>query len=597
MKRNSARFSCLYHPVVAIFMFATGLLSIPALIALGWAIFKGHNDSTILYSTIAVGCYAVVYYTFRYFRARAFKEKFPYLWREYSYCVEDPKPWLINDALAFCSFRKARRIEPIHKEKYRTYESLEETHEDGIRRLQLQNGVKPRKISFGEMSDDKIFLFINDYASVPEVVESMNREVEFYKYKTDLSVPNKRFPKFPFSDREVWKSKDGYRVYSYSNEFVTQAPYYVPSVIEAFPFPMICTYRYFAYKDSEVPLPMLHLSFDDGKQYLQIKHMQSSKLDAKYFSDALSSLDDVLKNCSYYVYSFENEDMRNEIISSLSGASRRVLSNIEDIKDIEYPSTTNTVFVLENYNDDEISDAIEKIKNNFIPNALLVILKSDINDEAIQRWILSDEKTISSIKKGFEQYPTTRGIHYLSLYPYYPKDSGISKYFNTDVYKLKDRGDVTFGNNLELALKSIFDGSWYGCYLFCVPPSSGGYEKRYHRLIAEFVKHTHINVLSMPANFKYLRTSKAKHLGGDGECEIAFKEHTFTGKAVVIFDDVITSGYTIQRYKEIIERQGGYVLGAISIGETMYSHGTTAFQDMKHKSDPKEKLLDQLRGR
>ena len=117
-----------------------------------------------------------------------------------------------------------------------------------------------------------------------------------------------------------------------------------------------------------------------------------------------------------------------------------------------------------------------------------------------------------------------------------------------------------------------------------------------YQYIAEFVKDTGISVLSMPSNFNYIRTSKPKHLGGDGACEIAFKEHTFTGKSVIIFDDVITSGGTIQHYKRIIEEQGGTVLGAISIGETMYSRGQTAFQEMSYKQNPTANLLGRLRN-
>lgn len=596
MKQRSQYFSSLYHPFVAIFMFTTGVLCILAAIVLAWLLIKGYDDHTTVLSSIVVGAYAILYFSFRYLRVRAFDKQFPTLSSEFDHEINQDKPWLIKDAIAFCSFRKAKRIERQHKERYGKYESLERSHEDGIRHLQTLHKIAVRKINSAEMADDKIFQFINDYVSVPEVVESANREAKFYKYKTDFKYPSKPLRNRPFHFREYWKESFKTNLFMYGNEFRTNCEYYKPSFVEAFPFPTICTYEFFRYKDSELPLPILHLSFDGGTQYFQIAHMQSSGMNSAYFSKALSAITDTLQNCSFYFYPFGDEKLRNDIRTSMTHSSLNVLDRIEDINNITCPSNTNTIFVLENNDETSIAAIIEQIKDNFIPNSTVVILKSSLSDTFIEKEVAPYEDIRLSVKKGFDKYPITRGTHYLSLYPYYPKSTNLIGFANQNVYSLKDRGNVLFAGDLKKALTTIFDGRWFGCYLFCVPPSGGGYERRYHKLIAEFVKDTGISVLSMPSNFNYIRTSKPKHLGGDGACEIAFKEHTFTGKSVIIFDDVITSGGTIQHYKRIIEEQGGTVLGAISIGETMYSRGQTAFQEMPYKQNPTANLLGRLRN-
>lgn len=596
MKQNTPYFSSLYHPFVAILMFSSGILCILAAIVLALLLINGYDDITTIPSLITIAIYAITYFSFRYLRVRIFEKQFPLLSIEFHHKMKDKRLWLLKDAIAFCSFRMARRIERQHTELYGKYESLEESHEDGIRHLQASYKIADRKIHKAEMADDNIFKFINDSASIPEVVESANRESKFYKYKTNFKYPSKPIRHYPLRIRETWKESEGTRVFSYSNEFITHSNYYTPSFVEAFPFPTICTYQFFEYQESELPLPILHLSFEGGTQYSQIAHMQSSGMSSTYYSKALSAITEILPNCAFYFYPFSNEELGNDIKFSLTHSSLNVLDRIEDINNVTYPSNTNTIFILENNDQKNIDAIIEQIKDIFIPNSTVVILKSTLSDTFIEKEIIPFENTIKCINKGFEKYPIKRGVHYLSLYPYYPKSTHIMGYSNQNVYRLKDRGDVIFSIDLNKALKSIFDGSWFGCYLFCVPPSGGGYEMRYHKLIVEFVKNTKINVLSMPSNFSYIRTSRPKHLGGDGACEIAFKEHTFTGKSVIIFDDVITSGSTIQHYKRIIEEQGGTVLGAISIGETMYSRGYTAFQDIFYKTNSMESTLSKLRN-
>jgi Predicted amidophosphoribosyltransferases len=44
----------------------------------------------------------------------------------------------------------------------------------------------------------------------------------------------------------------------------------------------------------------------------------------------------------------------------------------------------------------------------------------------------------------------------------------------------------------------------------------------------------------------------------------------FYGKYVLLFDDVITRGRTMLRYKEILERKGAIVVGGFTLGKTKH---------------------------
>ena len=62
----------------------------------------------------------------------------------------------------------------------------------------------------------------------------------------------------------------------------------------------------------------------------------------------------------------------------------------------------------------------------------------------------------------------------------------------------------------------------------------------------------------------------AKHLGGTEKANISFDEDFFKGKYVVMFDDIITSGKSMERMKKKLESFGAVVLGGISIGKTKH---------------------------
>ncbi|MDE5880901.1 MAG: hypothetical protein K2H60_04165 [Muribaculaceae bacterium] len=70
-----------------------------------------------------------------------------------------------------------------------------------------------------------------------------------------------------------------------------------------------------------------------------------------------------------------------------------------------------------------------------------------------------------------------------------------------------------------------------------------------------------------------INSSEEKKFGGNGICtnNIAFDNKFFQGKYVLLFDDVITKGDSMFRFKRKMEKLNAIVIGGLSIGKTTHS--------------------------
>lgn len=73
-------------------------------------------------------------------------------------------------------------------------------------------------------------------------------------------------------------------------------------------------------------------------------------------------------------------------------------------------------------------------------------------------------------------------------------------------------------------------------------------------------------------HIKVIGNSEEKHLGGSGISmdSIEFDKEFFNGKSVILFDDLITKGHSMTRFKRTLECLGATVLYAVSIGYTKH---------------------------
>lgn len=104
----------------------------------------------------------------------------------------------------------------------------------------------------------------------------------------------------------------------------------------------------------------------------------------------------------------------------------------------------------------------------------------------------------------------------------------------------------------------------------CVPASSSHKNKiRY----TKFLKTCKEMICNWDFNtIKWIRVtkdaSKPSHMGGEEPAEYSFDKDVWKGKMVVLFDDVVTSGKTIKKFKNKIESLGAQVVFFISLGKT-----------------------------
>ena len=105
--------------------------------------------------------------------------------------------------------------------------------------------------------------------------------------------------------------------------------------------------------------------------------------------------------------------------------------------------------------------------------------------------------------------------------------------------------------------------------LFCAPASSqSGYQRRIEDFASLLCAKT--GAQNSYSHVKYVRDATPKHSGGSGMPAVNLDADYFRGKKVLIFDDVTTSGGTLQRYKQVLTDLGAIVVGGVCIGKTCW---------------------------
>ena len=174
------------------------------------------------------------------------------------------------------------------------------------------------------------------------------------------------------------------------------------------------------------------------------------------------------------------------------------------------------------------------------------------------------------------------GIPVYYLYYYLPKSSSLSPTNAEDwardfVWKFKD-GDNTEDvvEQVVKVLKHFFLQSTLSEMTFvCIPASTAKKnEVRYEWFSSQVASacdmwdgYDHITI-------RYDR--EAAHLGGDSVfSNLKFDSTWFMGKNVIIFDDIFTTGNSIQRMTSRLKSFGATVIGAITLGRTVHHHHGT----------------------
>jgi len=103
--------------------------------------------------------------------------------------------------------------------------------------------------------------------------------------------------------------------------------------------------------------------------------------------------------------------------------------------------------------------------------------------------------------------------------------------------------------------------------LFFVPTSKKEDYSRRYGMFNTFLMNNNFPVKTSYHNVHFYKDSKPKHLGGNGMPEVGIS--CVKGAKIIIIDDVLTSGKTVQRYVWKLESLGASVIGCMVVGKTV----------------------------
>lgn len=211
--------------------------------------------------------------------------------------------------------------------------------------------------------------------------------------------------------------------------------------------------------------------------------------------------------------------------------------------------------------------------NNIASLDLFIRYKNDaINRQKSE--VLDKQQAFLRIKNAvLSWHLKVKGIPYYFFYHYYPTRftdiSSASRNVRGLIYDFKDgkrHGNVV--NILSQKLRSTFSEKDFKHLCFvCIPASNVHDNNCRYREFAEDLCST----LGMSNGFEHIKITKEKtksHLGGTDSAEYYIDGNFFKDKNVILFDDVVTRGHSMQEFKELLEAKGSTIICALSIGRT-----------------------------
>ena len=122
---------------------------------------------------------------------------------------------------------------------------------------------------------------------------------------------------------------------------------------------------------------------------------------------------------------------------------------------------------------------------------------------------------------------------------------------------------------VEDTLRSAFGSKTEYLTLVCLTASTQRKtELRYKDFAEQLCKN--LNMCNAYPHIKVIEGGSSKHDGGDGSRKVSYDRYFFNGKYVVLFDDVRTTGHSLEQERHTMEEFGAKVICAITIAQTTY---------------------------
>lgn len=116
-------------------------------------------------------------------------------------------------------------------------------------------------------------------------------------------------------------------------------------------------------------------------------------------------------------------------------------------------------------------------------------------------------------------------------------------------------------------LRTTFGSNAKHLTLVCVPASTQIKTEERFKVFSERVC-TELNMGNAINHIHVTEDSLSKHLGGSGSTSKSYDSCFFNGKYIILFDDVRTTGKSLENEKKQLEQMGATVIGAITIAQT-----------------------------
>ena len=117
-------------------------------------------------------------------------------------------------------------------------------------------------------------------------------------------------------------------------------------------------------------------------------------------------------------------------------------------------------------------------------------------------------------------------------------------------------------------INTHFSGLTHNLTLFCVPAASR--DKSLLRY-GEF-SHYLCKLTGMQNSFQYVRFTTDRtpaHLGGERIYNYVLEAKWFSGRTVILFDDIVTTGTSAAQTADLLDKTGAHVIAAYFIGQTV----------------------------
>ena len=138
------------------------------------------------------------------------------------------------------------------------------------------------------------------------------------------------------------------------------------------------------------------------------------------------------------------------------------------------------------------------------------------------------------------------------------------------VIKLHEESVAILMPNIIRCLKHFFGAYLDKLTLVCLPSSKRDVtERRYKDFSAILTERT--GMINAYAHIKVTREGGAKHLGESGAPVFEIDPFFFKNKYILLFDDVITTGSSMDKLANLFSSVGAVVIGGMSIGRTRHT--------------------------